>query len=189
MPAPAHHVRYSREEYLALEEASNVRHEFLDGQIYGMPGGTPEHAALATALGGIIFGQVRGGPCRSYASDLRVRVAETGLVTYPDLTVVCGPIERDTQDSNAVANPTLLVEVLSPSTEGSDRGDKFEHYKRLASLEQYVLLAPAERRVEIWTRGDEGWSSAMILEGAVVLESINVTTTVAEIYDAAAPPA
>ena len=158
MPAPAHRIHYTRAEYLALEASSNVKHEYLDGQIYGMAGGTPEHAALAAAVIGLLFPQLRRGRCRPLDADLRVRVAETGLATYPDVTVVCGARERDSVDGHAVTNPTLIVEVLSPSTESYDRGDKFEHYKCLPSLREYVLVSHRERRVEVWTRGDGGWS-------------------------------
>jgi Uma2 family endonuclease len=142
--APAHRVKYNFADYLALEASSNVKHEFLDGQIYGMTGGTPERAALKAAVTGLLFGQVRGGKCRVHDSDLRVRVLETGLATYPDVTVVCGPRELDPADSNTVTNPTLIVEVLSHSTEEYDRGDKFEHYKRVPTLMQYVLVSQGD---------------------------------------------
>ena len=125
---PAHNIRYSWADYLALEESSNVKHEFLGGQIYGIAGGTPEHAALKAAITGLLFAQLRGGRCRLHDADLRVRVPETGLATYPDVTVACGPLERHPQDQDAVTNPTLIVEVLSRSTADYDRGDKFEHY-------------------------------------------------------------
>jgi Uma2 family endonuclease len=103
----AHPIRYSRAEYVAFETSSNVRHEFLDGQIYGMAGGIPEHAALAAAVIGLLFGQLRSSSCRPYDADLRVRVLETGLTTNPDVTVVCGPPLRDPEDENAVTNPTF----------------------------------------------------------------------------------
>ena len=125
MTAPAHNIHYSWADYLALEGSSNVKHEFLDGQIYGMAGGTPEHAALKAAVTGLLFSQIRGGRCRAHAPDLRVRVPETGLATYPDVTVVCGPRELHPEDQDAVTNPALIVEVLSKSTADYDRGDKF----------------------------------------------------------------
>src|SRR5882724_10074423 len=100
MPAPLHKINYAYAEYVALEASSNVKHEFLGGQIYGMAGGTPEHAALAAAVIGLLFGQLRGGRCRVYDADLRVRTL-SGLTTYPDVTVICGPSERDETDSQA----------------------------------------------------------------------------------------
>lgn len=190
MTAPAHHIRYSLEDYLTLEESSNVKHEFLDGQIYGMAGGTPEHAALKAAITGLLFAQIRGTRCRAHDSDLRIRVVGTGLITYPDLTVVCGPSERDPGDANAITNPQLIVEVLSPSTEEYDRGDKFEHYKRIAALQQYVLVSPRERRIEVWTRTTDGWAQVVAEAGGhVALDSIGAKLMVDEVYDSAAESA
>lgn len=190
MSLPAHRIRYSWSDYLALEETSNVKHEFLDGQIYGMAGGTPEHAALKAAFTGLLFSQIRGGSWRAHDSDLRVRVMETGLATYPDITVVCGPSERDPQDTNAVTNPTLIVEVLSDSTEDYDRGDKFEHYKRIASLAEYVLVSHRERVVELWSRKPDGaWSQSLAKDGEeLLLRSIGAKLDVSELYTAAAEP-
>src|SRR5580693_2061022 len=113
MADPAHRLDYTYAEYLGFEASSNVKHEFLDGQIYAMAGGTAEHAALASAVIGQLYAQLRGARCRTYDSDLRVRVPARGLTTYPDVTVVCGPREHDPTDPLAVTNPMLLVEVLS----------------------------------------------------------------------------
>jgi Uma2 family endonuclease len=119
--------RYTYADYLAFEATSNVKHEFFDGQIYGMAGGTPEHAALQAAVIGLLFSQLDGSPHRPHASDLRVRVPAPGLATYPDVTVIGGPPERDAQHTATILNPTLIVEVLSDSTENFDRNDKFPH--------------------------------------------------------------
>lgn len=191
MVSPAHRIHYTWAEYLAFEASSNVKHEYLDGQIYAMAGGTPEHAALAAAFIGLLFPQLRQGRCRALDADLRVRVRATGLATYPDVTVVCGPRERDPDDEHAVTNPTLVVEVLSRSTEEYDRGDKFEHYKSVPSLRQYVLVSHRERTVEVWTRGEAGdFSCAVAHEGEVAdLASIGARIDVRELYEAAAEPA
>lgn len=190
MSTPAHRIRYERGEYLALEAASNVRHEFLDGQIYGIAGGTPEQAALAAAVVGLLFPQLQRGRCRIHDADLRVRVLQTGLATYPDATIVCGPLERDPEDANAVTNPTVLVEVLSRSTEDYDRGDKFEHYKRIAALRQYVLVSHRAREIEVWTRdGAGGWRQSVAGDGErALLDSIQAQLDVRELYDAVAEP-
>jgi Uma2 family endonuclease len=189
MPAPAHTIRFTYTEYLRLEASSNVKHEFLDGQIYAMAGGTPEHAALAAAVIGLLFSTLRQGPCRAYDADLRVRTP-TGLSTYPDVTVVWGPAARDSEDEHAITNPTLIVEVLSRSTEEYDRGDKFEHYQRVASLRQDVLVSHRERRLEIWTRGgDDLWNHRSVQEGDVAdLTSVGCQLSVRDLYDAAAEP-
>ena len=189
MPAPAHSIHYTYAEYLAFEASSNVKHEFLAGQIYAMAGGTPEHAALAAAVIGLLFQALRGGRCRAYDADLRVRTP-TGLATYPDVTVICGPRERDREDDQAVTNPTLIVEVLSRSTEEYDRGDKFEHYKSIRSLQQYVLVSYPEPHVEIWTRAnDDVWTPARAREGDVApLAAIGARLDVRELYEAADDP-
>jgi Uma2 family endonuclease len=137
-----------------------------------------------------LFAQIRGGRCRVHDSDLRVRVLGTGLATYPDLTVVCGPSERDPNDENAVTNPTLLVEVLSRSTEDYDRGDKFEHYKRIPTLQQYMLISHREREVEVWSRTRHNdWTRVVAQAGGrVALESIAAEFAVDDLYDAAAEP-
>ncbi|MEO5727806.1 MAG: Uma2 family endonuclease, partial [Byssovorax sp.] len=158
------YVSYS--EYLALEEKSLTKHEWLDGVIFdmeahGMAGGTPNHAGLAAAVTLLLGLQLRGKPCRVFSSDLKVRILATGLATYPDLTVVCSKLETDPQDANAVTNPTLLVEVLSDSSEAYDRGEKFAHYRRLPSLREYVLVSHLASRIEVWRRNESNrWELA-----------------------------
>ena len=190
MSAPAHRVHYTLAEYLAFEASSNTKHEYFDGQIYAMAGGTPEHAALAAAVGGQLYVRLRDGRCRVHSADLRVRVRATRLLTYPDVTVVCGPRVLDEEDVQAVINPTLIVEVLSRSTEEYDRGDKFEHYKRLASIRQYVLVAHDKREVDVWSRGEaDVWTRQVARDGDVAqLGSIGAALDVRELYDAAAEP-
>lgn len=190
MTTPAHDIRYSWADYLTLEESSNVKHEFLDGQIYAMAGGTPEHAALKASITGLLFSQIRGGRCRLHDADLRVRVPETGLATYPDVTVVCGPLQRHPEDRDAVVNPTLIVEVLSKSTAAYDRGDKFEHYKRLASLQQYVLVSHLEPQIEVWSRADSGeWTQAIFRAGErATLVAISAELVVSDVYSTAEEP-
>jgi Uma2 family endonuclease len=186
--ARATHFSYA--EYLAFEASSNVKHEYLEGQIYAMAGGTPDHAALAAAVIGLLFPQLRGGTCRALDSDLRVRVRATGLATYPDVTVVCGPRELDPDDPHAVTNPTLIVEVSSPSTEEYDRSDKFEHYKQLPSLKQYVIVSHREHNVTVWSRNTgETWTSAIAQDGrSAELSSVSANIDVRELYASAAEP-
>jgi Uma2 family endonuclease len=188
MSAPVHAVHYDWREYLALEGGSNVKHEYLDGQIYAMAGGTPEHAALQVAVPNLLFPQLRAGRCRAHGSDLRIRVLATGLATYPDVTIVCGPREVDPEDKNSVTNPTLLVEVLSPSTEDYDRGEKFAHYKRIPTLRQYVLVSSDQHRVEVWSCDADGaWTVVVSKDGDVAdLASIGSKLDVRELYEAAA---
>ena len=185
-----HGVHYSFAEYLELEAASNVKHEYLGGQIYAMAGGTPEHAALQAAVIGLLFRQLDGSRGRTHSSDLHVRVLATGLGTYPDVTVVCGPSERDPDHRQTVVNPTAIVEVLSDSTEEYDRADKFEQYKQIPSLQHYVLVSHRERALEVWSRVDGSWSQSLVREGASApLEALGVSLDVRELYERAAEPA
>src|SRR5881227_3318958 len=109
MPALVHKLNYTYAEYLGFEASSNVKHEFLDGEIYAMAGGTPRHAALTLALAAALLNFLRGGPCRAFSSDLRIRVMPSGFAGYPDVTVVCGPLERDPESEATVTNPRLIV--------------------------------------------------------------------------------
>lgn len=187
MPALLHKLNYTYAEYLGFEASSNVKHEFLDGQIYAMAGGTPEHAALAAAAITLLGPQLRGGECRLYSSHLRVRTP-TGLTTYPDVTMIRGRREIDAIDPLAITNPAVIVEVLSRSTEEYDSGDKFEHYKSFPSLREYVLVSHRERSVEIRSRGEEGWRTTVFQEGEIAELSIGARLDVRELYAAAAEP-
>src|SRR4051794_9504008 len=131
MGASASCRHYTMEDYLGVEEMSGVRHEFSDGQIFAMAGGTPEHAALSAAVLVLLGGKLRGGTCRPYSAELRIRVLATGLATYPDAAVICGEVARDPTSPTHVTNPKVIVEVLSTSTEEYDRGEKREHYQQI----------------------------------------------------------
>jgi Uma2 family endonuclease len=187
MAALPHKLNYTYAEYLGFEASSNVKHEFLDGQIYAMAGGTPEHAALAAAVITLLGPQLRGSECRPYNSDLRVRTP-TGLTTYPDVTVISGPREMDGIDPLAITNPVLIVEVLSRSTEEYDSGDKFEHYKAFPSLREYVLVSHRERSVEIRSRAEDGWRTTVVHEGEAAQLSVGARLDVRELYEAATEP-
>ena len=147
---------YTIEEYVDLEEYSNLKHEYYDGQIWAMGGGTIEHARLATAISRLLGNQLDGRPCAVYSSDARVRVVATGLDTYPDLSIGCGPIENDVEDRLAQTNPSVLIEVTSNTSEKYDRGAKFEHYKLISSLREYVIVSHRERAIDVFRRGDDG---------------------------------
>ena len=182
--APRH--SHSFADYLETEEVSRVRHEFYAGEIYAMAGGTPEHAAMAAVITASLVRQLEGTSCRAYSSDLRVRVLATGLATYPDVTVICGPSERDPESATHVTNPKLVVEVLSPGTEDYDRGEKLEHYKLVPSLQAVVLVDHRAEMVELWTRSGDCWSHARFGAGdEVPLDAIQCTLVVDAVYSAA----
>lgn len=151
-----------------------------------MAGGSPEHAAVAANVTALLSSALRDKPCRVFSSDLRVRVVETGLGTYPDVSVVCGRVEIDPEDpkGHTVVNPRIVVEVSSPSTEAYDRGDKLDAYKKIASLEDFVLVAHDAREVVVWRREAGGaWSEhATRGEGVAVLQSFGCALPLPEIY-------
>ena len=184
MATPAKHRVYTIEQYVSLEEYSNVKHEFLHGQIYAMAGGTLEHSALAANVAGALVAQLREKRCRVYTSAARVRVVATGLDTRPDVSVACGGEERDSEDRNALVNPVVLVEVTSASTEDYDRGEKLEHYRRIPALREVVLVSHREAELEVWRRGDgDARTRETVHRGErVQLASIGCTLDVGEIY-------
>lgn len=176
--------RASYAQYLADEELSEVKHEFCEGAVVAMAGGTPEHSRLKTNLAALVSVQLAGKPCSSFDSDLRVRVPETTLATYPDLTVICGPFIRDNEDRNAAVNPTALFEVLSAGTAAYDRGEKFDHYMRLPTLRVYVLVDHTRPHVDVYTRNvDETWTRRGFGPGSTfALEAIGAELAVDAIY-------
>lgn len=181
--APVAHLSYA--EYVAAERAGSVRHEFLRGVVTAMAGGTPEHGALAAAVIREIGAALRGKPCRVYSSDVRVRVTETDLSTYPDASVVCGQLRTAPEDPDAISNPAVLIEVLSPSTEAHDRGAKWAHYRRITSLREYVLVAQDEPRIEVYRRNEQGrWELYEASRGErVAVESLGLALEVDRVYE------
>lgn len=183
MGAPAL-KRISFEEYVALEELSDVRHEWLDGEMFAMSGGTIEHSALIASVTMLLASALRGRPCVVLESNARTRVPATGLGTYPDVSVVCGRLRRDAADRNTLINPCLLVEVVSPSTESWDRGAKFRHYQQIPSLVEYLLVSQDPRVVELYRRQPDGrWLYEAAIPGAALeLASVGVTLQVSEVF-------
>ena len=175
-------VHYPYAEYLRLEGESPIRHEYLDGEIYAMGGGTPDHAALAAAVIRIL-GVGIPASCRVFTSDLRVRTS-TGLTTYPDAAIVCGKTLRANDDAIAVTNPCLLVEVTSPSTEDYDRGEKLRHYKSISTVREILVVSHRESDMTLHRRENDGnWSVTEAMAGAAVeLASVGVHLAVGDVY-------
>lgn len=166
---PRHH--YTLADYLRLEHDSEQKHEYFDGEIYAMAGGTIAHAALSGEVIGQLARQLNGSDCRVYSPDLRITAKPTGLYTYADATVVCGPVMTDPDDpeGNTAINPTLLVEVTSPSSEERDRGSKLEHYKTIHSLRSVVVISHRERLVEAHIRQGASWETRVATAGKLEL--------------------
>jgi len=179
---PRHHYSYA--EYLAYERDSGLKHEFDEGEIFAMAGGSRRHNALASRISAVLEA-ARGPGCVAFQSDQKVRVLATGKATYPDATLVCGPIEGDPADAlgATITNPTLLIEVLSPSTEQDDRGGKWQHYQLIPSLHEYVLVSQAGARVERYRRISSGtWEYSDTTHGTVTLSS-GAVIDLAKLYE------
>jgi Uma2 family endonuclease len=181
---------FTPEEYLTIERQSSIKSEYLAGKIYAMAGASLAHNIITGNVVGEFYAQLRGKPCSTCPSDMRVHVPNTGIYTYPDVTVVCGEPECADHHGDILLNPTVIVEVLSPSTESYDRGEKAEHYRQIASLTDYLLIAQDRPRIEHYARqpGD-GWllTEAVGLEGAVVLNSLGCTLRLHDVYDRVLP--
>jgi Uma2 family endonuclease len=183
MSTSARQLHYTYAEYLDLEERSSVRHEYMDGEIYAMAGGTPDHAALAAAVAAVLRPVLAPG-CRTFSSDLRVRILASGLSTYPDVSVVCGKTERAPDDVHAVTNPVIVVEVTSSSTEDYDRGEKLRHYKLIPSVREVLVVAHREPRIEVHRREPSGeWRMHAAVAGDTIeLTSVAARISVADVY-------
>jgi Uma2 family endonuclease len=183
MTSTAPERRYTFREYVELEARSEIRYEFFDGAVYAMSGGSPDHSRLAANVISLLTAQLAGKPCQAFTSDLRIRVLETGLATHPDVSVICGSLERDPEDANTVTNPVVIVEVLSPSTQRYDREEKAAHYRRIGNLQSYVLISQEEQRIEVFSRNQDGsWTLRETRTGAAELAAIGCSLMVADVY-------
>ena len=174
------------EEYLTLERAADRRSELVNGRIYAMAGAGRAHGLIIGNLMRHLGNQLLERPCEMHTGEMRVKVSETGTYVYPDVVVACGEPDFEDGHLDTLTNPTLVVEVLSPSTEGYDRSAKFAHYRRVPSLRQYVLIAQSEPRVECYTRQEDGelwlFSEVTDLSATVHLASIECDLPLTEAY-------
>lgn len=175
---------WTAQEYLAWERLQPARHEFFQGETFAMAGATREHNLIVLNIGAELRNALRKKPCEVYPSDMRSKIPATGLYTYADAVVVCGEPEFEDDVHDTLLNPKVLVEVLSESSESYDRGKKFEQYRSIASLAEYVLVAQDQVLVEHFSRQPDG--SWLLREaragGRVALPSIDCTIEVDEIY-------
>jgi Uma2 family endonuclease len=172
-------------EYLAIERKAEFKSEFYAGEMFAMAGASRQHSRARINLSGELHGQLKGSSCEIYDQDMRLRVSPTGLYTYPDLAIVCGKAEFEDKELDILLNPRLIIEVLSDSTEKYDRGEKARHYKRIASLQEYVLVSQREALVERMVRQDDGsWKVTEFAGTDATLEftSIPAKVALAEIY-------
>lgn len=175
----------SEEEYLAGEIASEGKHEYLNGMVYAMGGGTMRHSALTVRIVSLLYAQLRGKRCQPYNSDLLVGVRRGNDLRfyYPDATIHCGPVQVDTR---VIENPTVLFEVLSESTARTDTGEKRLAYLTIPTLEAYVLVDSAQRVVTVWRRVGEAWAPAVLTAADAVLTfaEAGCSLSVSDIYEA-----
>ena len=174
------------EEYLAYERESSGRHEYVRGEIFAMAGASEAHNMIALNVAVALRNQLRGGPCRGYVSDMRVKIDARRSYVYPDVVVVCGERRFEDDQIDTLLNPTLVVEVLSPSTEAFDRGAKAEYYRQVPSVQEYLLVAQDRIHVEQYSRSAGGtWTLREYGLGSdsIVLASIGCELAVDHVYE------
>ena len=190
MSSAAAKTRLTPEQYLAMERASETKHEYDHGRIIAMAGASRGHNLIALNLGSQIRDKLLDRPCEAYASDMRVRIGTSDLYVYPDVVVACGEPRFEHGDVDTLLNPTLIVEVLSPSTERRDRGRKFHQYRTIDSLQEYVMVSQDEVRIERYTRRAGEWalSERNQIDTTLQLESIGCEIPLRQVYSKVAFP-
>jgi Uma2 family endonuclease len=179
-------LRMTAGEYLTIEREAETRSEYVDGEMFAMAGASRRHNLIVTNIVRELSAQLRDRSCDVYANDMRVKVSPTGLYTYPDVVLACDEIRFEDEHEDTLLNPILLIEVLSPSTQGYDRFQKFSHYRRLPSLREYLLIAQDQHRVEHYRRQSENqWllSEAGEPDEMVTLDSIGCRLAIKDIYE------
>jgi Uma2 family endonuclease len=177
--------RLSEAEYLRLERQAETKSEYFDGEMFAMAGGTRPHSLIATNLLRELSVRLKDTDCVVYNSDLRVKVEATGLYTYPDVSVACGRQRFLDEQEDTLLDPMVVIEVLSDSTEGYDRGKKFEHYRQIPACREYLLVSQKEPRIEQFVRQPNGeWilKEAAGLEAEIKLPSLGIVLPLAEVF-------
>ncbi len=179
-------ARFTPEQYFAFEESAEWKHEYERGEIYAMTGASIRHVLIVTNLVGELRAQLRGKPCTVYSSDLRLFVEDAIGFFYPDVMVICGEAQFYPKRNDTITNPTLVIEVLSPSTAAYDRTEKFARYRTLPSLQEYLLIAQDKPHIEHYIRQPDGKWLYEVIEGlaaTVHLSSIACDLPITEVYD------
>jgi Uma2 family endonuclease len=185
-------TKLTEEQYLAIERAAECRSEFVNGEMFAMSGGTLAHSRLQRNIAGELYNALRGRACEVFTSDMRVRVSGIGMYTYPDVSVVCGKPRLADEHADTLLNPAVIFEVLSPSSENYDRGLKFQSYRTIESLQDYILVDQNRVRIEHYTRqAANAWTlrDCQSLEDQLIIDSVGVTLALSRIYDGVEPPA
>lgn len=179
--------RFTPQEYYTLERKAPYKSDFYEGEVFAMSGGSARHSLISINIGREVGNRLKGKPCTAYESNLRLKVKATGLRTYPDISVYCGPLEFDQEDNapETATNPSVLFEVLSESTEAYDRGFKAENYRRIETLKAYILVSQDSPHVEIYERQGERWvlNEERGLGASIAIPRIDVILPLGDIYD------
>jgi Uma2 family endonuclease len=177
-------LSYTAEEYLAQDRANDYKSEFVAGEIYAMAGASPRHVLIATNTTVELSNRLKNTPCQVYSADLRVQAVRDHAYHYPDVVVVCGKPEYRDEKRDTITNPVIIVEVLSPTTRNYDRGDKFASYRRLASLQEYILIDPDTVHVEHFVRKEGSWEFTETEDSQdnLLLPSFGIAIPLADIY-------
>lgn len=179
----------TEDEYLAFERASDERHEFVNGEVFAIAGGTGAHSAVMMSIGAELRFALRRRQCQTRSSDMRIHIPASGRYVYADVSVVCGRPQFKDETHDTLLNPRVIVEVLSPSTEAYDRGEKFAHYQTIPSVMHYVLAAQDKRRIEVFTRKEDGswnlrtYGSGDRLELSAIECAIDVDQVYTNVFD------
>lgn len=176
--------RYTPEEYIELERAADHKSEYIDGYIYAMAGASPTHCAIAANVIGSLVPELKGSRCRVFSGDLKIATDLKGHYTCADVVIVCGTPRYHDKFHDVLLNPTLAVEVLSPSTEAYDRGEKFKRYRRVASLTNYILISQDQPLIEHFSRQADGWAlnDADRLSRKLQIKSLKGALSLADVY-------
>jgi Uma2 family endonuclease len=185
MSAELAQTPYTAEEYLTLERSASYKSEFHDGQIHAMTGANRNHNLVSGNICGELSLQLKKRPCEVYINDMRIKATQARSYHYPDIVVVCGTPQFEDAFVDTLLNPTLLIEVLSPSTEAYDQGGKFSHYRKIATLREYLLVSQDEAIIERYIRQGDVWilTEAIGLEASMPLESIDCVLGLRKVYD------
>lgn len=191
MVANPQQTHWTVEEYLALEQDSEIKHEYIDGELFAMAGASENHNLISLNIGSSLLGQLRGTPCRTYPGDMRVHVVSRRYV-YPDITIVCEPPQFSEDKPPSLLNPLLVIEVLSESTTVRDRGEKAFYYRATESIQAYLLVEQNQPHIEQYVRQEDGswrFTEVSALEDSIHLPTIDCTLQLAEVYERVEFPA
>jgi Uma2 family endonuclease len=185
MASPAGAPFLTPERYLELERAAEVRHEYVRGRMVAMAGGSLAHSRICLNAGLRFELMARPRGCRAFSADLRIFIAATGSYRFADLTVICGAPQMAGGNAEVITHPTVIVEVLSPTTEHADRNEKFAEYRTIPSLQEYVLISPSEPRIQLFRRGADAWTfhESYDLDDTLPLATLDARIPLRELYD------